>query len=115
VTGKETVNGKPAYVLLATPAEGQPTRYSFDAETGLMVKQHSTRESPQGPLDVDVFLEDFRDVDGLKLPFTIRQVTSIFTMVVRLTEIKHNVTLDDAIFKKPGYGDLRGTSLPVSR
>jgi zinc protease len=102
VTGKETIGGKAAYVITATPAEGLPTRYSFDIDTGLLVKQHSTRDTPQGPMDVDVFLEDFRDVDGIKSPFTIRQVTPLFTMIVRLTEIKHNVTLDDAIFKKPG-------------
>jgi hypothetical protein len=115
VTAKDTVGGKPAYVVLATPAQGMPTRFYFDADSGMLVKLHSTRDTPQGPIDVDVLLEDFRVVDGIKVPFTVRQVTSMFTMVVHMTDIKHNVALDDAIFKKPGSGDLRGTILPVAR
>ncbi len=102
VTGQEPVGGRPAWVLLATPAEGTATRMYFDAETGLMVRQSAMRDTPGGPIDVDVFIEDYRDVDGVRQPFTIRQVTSMFTMVIRISEIKHNVALDDAIFKRPG-------------
>jgi zinc protease len=102
VTGQETVGGRPTWVLLATPAEGSATHMYFDAESGLMVRQSGTRDTAQGPIDVDVFIEDYRDVDGIKQPFTVRQVTSMFTLVVRMSEIKHNVALDDAIFKRPG-------------
>src|SRR5580765_6625482 len=100
--GKELVNGKEAYAILATPAEGAAVKMFFDAVSGLMVKQSSTRDSPQGPMDIDVLMDDYRDVDGVKQPFTVRQVTSMFTVVVHMSEIKHNVPLDDAIFKKPG-------------
>jgi len=104
VTGRETIATRPAYVVVATPAEGTATNLYFDVESGLLVRQRATRDTPQGPVDVDVFLEDYRDVDGVKQPFTIRQVTSMFTMVVRLSEIKHDVALADAIFKRPGLG-----------
>jgi len=102
VTGRERVGQRDAYVVLATPAEGSPSRMFFDVETGLMVRQSMTRESPQGPVDVDVYLEDVRVVDGIKQPFVVRQVTQQFTIVFRLTEIKYNVPLDDAMFKRPG-------------
>jgi len=102
VTGKEKVGTRDAYALVATPPDGTPTKMYFDVETGLMLRQSVTRETPQGPIDVDVFLEDYRDIEGTKQPFTVRQVTSAFSMVIRITEIKHNVPLDDAIFKKPG-------------
>ena len=102
VTGKEKVGTRDAYALVATPADGTPTKMYFDVETGLMVRQAVTRETPQGPIDVDVFLEDYRDVEGTKQPFMVRQVTSAFSMVIRITEIKQNVALDDAIFKRPG-------------
>ena len=102
VVGQEPVGARPAWVILATPAEGAAVRIYFDVGTGLMVRQTVTRDTPQGPIDVDIYLEDYRDVDGVKQPFTVRQVTPMFTMVIRLTEIKHNVALDDAIFKRPG-------------
>jgi hypothetical protein len=100
--GKEMINGHEAYAIVATPAEGATVKMFFDVVSGLMVKQSSTRESPQGPLDVDVLMDDYRAVDGVKQPFTIRQVTSMFTIVVKMNEIKLNVPLDDAMFKKPG-------------
>jgi len=102
VTGREKVGSRDAYVVLATPAEGSPSRMFFDVESGLMVRQSMTRESPNGPVDVDVYLEDVRDVAGIKQPFVVRQVTQQFTIVFRLSEVKYNVPLDDAIFKRPG-------------
>jgi hypothetical protein len=102
MVGQDTVGTRPAYALLATPAEGTATRMYFDVETGLLVRQSATRDTPQGPVDVDLFIEDYRDVEGVKQPFTIRQVTSMFTLVIRLAEIRHNVALDDAMFKRPG-------------
>jgi hypothetical protein len=67
-----------------------------------MVRQSMTRETPQGPMDVDDYLEDVREVEGIKQPFVVRQVTQQFTIVFRLSEIKYNVPLDDAMFKRPG-------------
>jgi hypothetical protein len=102
VTGQEKVGDKDAYVVLATPAVGAPSRLYFDVASGLMVRQTGTRESAQGPVDVDVYLDDFRTVDGIKLPFAIHQVTAAFSVDVRLSEVTHNVALDDALFKRPG-------------
>jgi hypothetical protein len=102
VTGREKVGSRDAYVVLATPAEGSPSRMFFDVETGLMVRQSMTRESPNGPVEVDVYLEDVRVVEGIKQPFVVRQVTAQFTIVFRLSEVKYNVPLDDAMFKRPG-------------
>jgi outer membrane lipoprotein-sorting protein len=107
VSGRETVGGKPAVVVVATPAEGKPRRYWFDADSGLLIRMRFTAEAPTGPADVDVFLDDYREVDGVKTPFNVRQVTPQFTMIFKLTEIKFNVPLDDAIFKKPGVSVLR--------
>jgi len=103
VTGKEIVDGKDAYVVVATPAEGSANKLYFDVASGLMVRQASTRESPMGPMDVDVYIGDYRPVDGVKVPFSVRQVASMGTIVIRLQTIKQNVPLDDAIFKRPGF------------
>jgi hypothetical protein len=36
-----------------------------------------------------------------KSPFTTRQESSVVSVVVKLTEVKHNVAIDDARFNKP--------------
>ena len=103
VSGRERVGGRDAFAVDATPAEGRPVRMFFDAETGLLLRQVVTRDTPMGPLEVDVLLEDYRPVDGVKRPFTIRQITQVFTAVIQFTEIKQNVEIDDAVFRKPGF------------
>jgi hypothetical protein len=102
VTGREKVGTRDTIVVIATPPDGHPTTMYFDAENGLMLRQSLTRETSQGPIGVEVFFEDYREVDGIKQPFSVRQVTPQFTLSFKLTAIKHNVPLDDAIFRKPG-------------
>jgi len=102
VTGRDTVNGRPAIVIDAIPEQGSPVKIFFDSETGLILKQAGSRETPEGPITFESFYDDYRTIDGIKQPHTLRQVTSRFTSVIRITEMKHNVPVDDALFRKPG-------------
>jgi hypothetical protein len=99
VKGREKVGASEAYVVELVPAEGAPAVMYYDVTSGLVVRQLITRQSPMGPIEVDVALEDYRAVDGVKRPFRIRQATSQFTAVVQLTEVTHNAPIDDAMFK----------------
>jgi hypothetical protein len=101
VKGREPINGKDAYVVEATSMDGAPAKLYFDVESGLCVRQVVTRTTPQGPIEVEASFEDFRPVDGVKRPFTVRQVTSMFSAVIQFSEIKQNVAIDDVVFKMP--------------
>jgi outer membrane lipoprotein-sorting protein len=101
VKGKDKIGDKDAYVLEATPAQGSTETWYFDATSGLLARLDIERESPQGKISVQVFQEDYKDVDGIKVPHTVRQVSSAFTLNIKLDEVKHNVALDDAKFNKP--------------
>jgi hypothetical protein len=102
LVGKERVGTFDTYVLNVIPAEGAGSKMYFDAATGLLMRQTTTRDTAQGPIDVDVYFEDYRAVQGVKMPFTIRQVTAQFTLLIKISDVKLNVSLDDAIFRKPG-------------
>lgn len=80
--GTEKDGDSQFYVVEATPASGTPARLYFDAKTGLLVRRDR------------VSFEDYREVDGVRLPFTVRDDFS----VIRLTEIKHNQPVEDARF-----------------
>jgi carboxyl-terminal processing protease len=80
--GKEDVGGAEAYAVTATPADGHAVTLYFDARTGLLLRRDRT------------YFEDYREVDGVRLPFRIRDDFSTIT----LTEVKHNMPLDDARF-----------------
>jgi hypothetical protein len=102
VRGREKVGAADAWVVDAVPAEGTAVVFYFDAESGLPLRMDSSQDTPQGAMLIQAYLEDYRVVDGVKVAHTLRQVTPMFTMTMRLTEVKHNVTLDDKMFKKPG-------------
>jgi hypothetical protein len=55
------------------------------------------------PLPEQVDFEDYRDVDGVNLPFTIRSsnAAAFDTAVRRFTEVRLNAPVDDAIFNRP--------------
>ena len=99
--GKEKVGAGEAYVIIATPPSGAPETIYFDTQSGLVVRQDSTRETAQGKMNIQAFLEDYRVVDGVKLPFVVKQNSDAISFVIKLTEIKHNVAVEDAKFNKP--------------
>lgn len=101
VQGKAKVGEKDAYVVEATPADGKPEKYYFDVVTGLLLRSDKERDTPQGAMTIEEYLEDYREVDGVKIAFTMRQVTPIFTFSIKVTEVKHNVPIEDSMFNKP--------------
>lgn len=101
VKSKEKVDGHDAYVVEAVPAAGPAVTMSFDADSGLLVRTQAEVEGPMGKADVDTTLGDYRDVDGVKIPFMIHSDMGQFAFTIKLTEVKHNVPVDDAMFDKP--------------
>jgi hypothetical protein len=101
VTGKEKVGASEAYVIEATPAEGAPEKLYFDVATNLLVRHDFEAESPQGKIPTESYIEDYKAVDGVKLPHTMKQVSPVFSMSMKFTEVKTNVPIEDAKFGKP--------------
>ncbi len=101
VSGTAKVGDREAYVMQATPPEGFAETFYFDAETGLLLKRDYKLEAPEGLLSFETFYDDYRDVDGIKLPFALRRVGPDNVLILKFTEIKQNVELDDAKFAKP--------------
>ena len=96
------MGGREAYAIELTPAAGKPVTHFFDAETFLLVRQMGNFETPQGAMDIRVELSDYRDVGGgVKWPFLTRQVMPVGEVIMRITELKLNAAIDDAVFAKP--------------
>lgn len=101
VTGIEQVGDRDAYVIEAATGEGDPDRIFFDVATGLPVRIITHRHGPSGVIDSTEDFGDFREVDGIKQPFTIIQKTGDTTLTIKISEMQHNVALDDSQFAKP--------------
>lgn len=101
--GLERVGDRDAYVLIGSPSPGVTVRYFFDRETGLLVRRLSLRETVLNPIPEQIDFEDYREVGGVKLPFTIRtsNIDTYYSSTRKFTEIRANVPVDDALFQMP--------------
>ena len=68
-----------------------------------MVKSVVVVNVPQLGGDVQQTTEfsDFRDQDGIKIPFQVKNSSPIQAYTVNVTKVEHNVPLDEAMFSKP--------------
>jgi len=102
LSGTAKVNGRDAYVVEAPHDDGSIEKFYFDAQSGLMARDEMPVDVPdEGKTTVVNDFDDYREVDGVKLPFTVHQTSPDFVYVIRLKEIKHNIAIDEAKFSKP--------------
>lgn len=104
LSGRERIDDREVYVIAAVRSDHRSERLYFDVENGLLRRRISYMRTLVGMIPQQVDFEDYREVEGLRLPFTI---TMSFadrgsTPIVRkLTEIKFNVPIDESKFEKP--------------
>ncbi len=101
LAGSETLAGRRAHVLEFTPKTGPRVRAWVDAETFMLVRTSVPVDSPQGPVEQIMEFGDFRPVDGVTVPFSVKSMGSGSTVAAILKDVKHNVEVDDASFVKP--------------
>ena len=101
--GRDKIGDRNVLVIGGRTVNNHRERLFFDAETGLLLRRISYTETPVGVIPNQIDFEDYRDVDGVKLPFTVK-VSSVEPGLVstrKYTEIKLNVPIDDSKFKMP--------------
>ena len=101
--GKQNIDGRDVYVVGATTTGGARETLFFEVETGLLVRRTSSTRTPVGSIPEQVDFADYKEVEGMKLPFTIRfsAVDPSYSGVRKFTEIKLNVPIDPKRFNKP--------------
>lgn len=101
IAGREQVGGRQVYVVEAEPASGDACKFYFDAQTGLLARMLIEEESPFGSVLDQSDYSDYRDVDGVKLPFVISRTSLWENSVTRILKVEHNVSIDDIKFNLP--------------
>jgi hypothetical protein len=104
VSGYDTIDDRDVYVLKAVRFDDRQEHLYFDVESGLLRRRTSYMVSLVGTIPQQSDFYDYRDVDGLKLPFTIRMSFAdpgSSPIVRKFTEIKLNVPVSQSMFEKP--------------
>ena len=101
LVGQERLGRREAFVVDAIPATRGAERWWFDIESGLLLRRRVEIKTALGSIPEQTDFDDYREVDGIKLPFTIRRASQWVNSTNQITEIKHNVSASDAQFNPP--------------
>ena len=98
------IGDRATYVVIGTTADNRQERLFFDVETGLLLRRISYLMTLIGLIPEQIDFEDYRDVDGVKFPFTVRvSAIDVGNPVSTRTfsEMKLNTAADEAKFNMP--------------
>jgi hypothetical protein len=101
--GKEKIGDKDVHVVVFEPTKGSPVRQYIDATTMLPVRFSISVHIPQLGSEVEQTndLSDFRELDGVKVPYKVAASSSVQSYTVEMKSIEHNVAVDEKLFVKP--------------
>ncbi len=66
-----------------------------------MVASTSTQDSQIGKVEIETRVSDYREVEGLKMPFKITQKMQGITQELSIKSVEINTTVDEAKFAIP--------------
>lgn len=100
LSGKTDFEGKQVWDLKVSLADGNTYHYYVDPETWLVV---GIRKPSDTGADDEAAVSDYRDVQGLRFPFSnvVRHVGSDVSQAYKVDKIELNIPIEDARFQMP--------------
>ena len=99
--GIEDVKGKMTDVILVGNASGDSLKVFIDGETKYIIKKAYRTIAEEGPVDTEEFIDDYRDVSGVKNGFHIVTNRNGEQYVeITLSELTINAEVDESLFER---------------
>lgn len=101
VDSGEKIEGHDTYEVVGRTEDQPPLRLYLDKESGLLLRLIRYAETPLGRNPTQIDYADYRDANGVKIPFrwTLARPGNRFT--IQLEEVQQNVPVDEAKFAAP--------------
>ena len=97
-----TIDDKDTYIVQGVPPAGQtPVNLYFDEESGLLVRVLRFTDTVVGRVPTQIDFSDYRDVQGMKLPFKLTTTWTDGQSTIELDTVQTNVTIDPVRFRQP--------------
>jgi hypothetical protein len=93
--------GKKYECLELVPKLAKPAVACFDAQTHLRTIQKGTHSTAQGDVPYKVVFSDWRQVDGMTMPYEEEMIAGPVTIIGQVTELKFDEKLDPKMFALP--------------
>ena len=104
----EKIDGHDTYLVVGHNEGQPPLRLYFDQQSGLLLRLVRYAETALGRNPTQIDYADYRDQDGLKIPFrwTLARPGNRFT--IQVDQVQQNVPVDDAKFAAPSMPPPQG-------
>lgn len=100
----DNIDGKEVDVVQGTGPGGQLVTLYFDKKTGLLTRELRFSKSPIGRVPTQVDYADYRDVNGIKFPFSYTFSWLDGKDQFQISDVMTNIPIDAAKFAKPSGG-----------
>ncbi len=108
--GKSTVGGKAANILNYATAKGTSVKLYFDAASGFLLREESSFGDAARTIDY----ADYRTIDGISEPFSIKEKIGEDTYEIKLESVAHNApNVVAARFDFPKTGNQALPDIPA--
>jgi outer membrane lipoprotein-sorting protein len=105
VVGTDTIDGHEVYIVRGTFKDPSYTeRLFFDRQSGLLLRRVTFQRTLFGFLQDISNYSDYRDVQGVKMPFTILRSRPGQALRVKFDKIEFNSPIDNSKFTRPASG-----------
>jgi photosynthetic reaction center cytochrome c subunit len=101
VAGVDKIGDRDVFVIRAVTKDGGRERLYFDKQSGLLVRRFASAPTVIGMFPFQVDYNDYKPVDGLQVPMTIQWAIPGRTWSRKVTDVKQNITVEDAKFNAP--------------
>lgn len=101
LVGEDELDGMDMVVLQVVRPGGPPETWYLDAETFLEYKTITQWIDFATPVQAESYYDDFREVDGLVIPFFVERMFTNRHLVTQLEEVTINADIDPAVFTAP--------------
>jgi photosynthetic reaction center cytochrome c subunit len=98
----ERIGDRDAYRVVGTRPDGSALdRLYFDVQTGLLLRSYTTMQSVLGAFPEETNYDDYRAVNGVKVPFTLGVVSPEGNRTYKWSQVDVNAPVEDSRFTKP--------------
>jgi hypothetical protein len=98
--GEIIENGRALMGIAMATVQGPVGNFYYDKKTSYLVRLETfVQAGPSGQLGVVADFSDYRQVGGIKMPFTTVFTNPAMQLVTKIESVEQNVPLDDALFQ----------------
>ncbi len=101
VSPGETIESRATYLVRANGKNLPTMRLCFDQETGLLLRAIRYAETPLGDNPTEIDYADYRDIDGVKIPYRWALVRPNGRFTIQVDAVKQNIPVDEKLFVLP--------------